>query len=133
MQGIEPPRCRDGRYEIAIETEGRLPLPPELIRSLGLSPGDIVALQPLDDAVSLQFYRQILTVPEEALSPEARWSFARDFLRLYLTALDETGDLAIPPDILYLPAGDRRVLRVTALYGTSWPLVHLTAPPRPPY
>lgn len=128
MSGIEPPRCRDSRHEITIETEGRLPLPPELIRNLSLTPGDIVALEPLGDTVSLRFYRQILTVPKGAMSPEARWSFARQLLSLSLTALDETGDLAIPPDVLRLPAGGRRVLRVTALYGASWPLVCLTAP-----
>lgn len=128
MRTIEPPRCRDSRYEIAIETEGRLPLPPELIRSLGLAPGDLVALEPLGDAVTLRFYRQILTVPEGAMSPEARWTFARELLHLPLTALDETGDLAISPDVLRLPAGDRKLLRVTALFGASWPLVCLAAP-----
>jgi len=111
-----------------IETEGRLPLPPELIQSLGLTPGDIVAMEPVGDTVSLRFYRQILIVPEGAMPPEARWSFTRQLLRLSLTALDETGGLAISPDVLRLPAGDRKVLQVTALYGASWPLVHLGAP-----
>src|SRR6185436_13903742 len=55
MRGIEPPRVRDGRFEIVIETEGLLPLPPELVRSLGLAPGDIVVLKPVDETVRIQF------------------------------------------------------------------------------
>ena len=126
MRGIEPPRVRDGRFEIVIETEGLLPLPPELVRSLGLAPGDIVVLKPVDETVRIQFYRQILTFPREALSPEARWSFVCQLLRLSLTALDEAGSLVIPPDVSRLPAGDRRVLSVTALPGASWPLLYLS-------
>lgn len=123
---IEPPRLRSGRFEITIETEGLLPLPSELIRTLGLAPGDIVALEPGDESFRIRFYRQILTFPQEALSPEARWSFVRMFLCMSLTALDETGAIAVPPDVFPLPPGDRRILWVSAPMGASWPELYLS-------
>jgi hypothetical protein len=125
MPTIEPPRCRDQRFEITIEIESRLPLPTDLTQTLGLAPGDLVALEPSDDTLHLRFYRQILTFPENALSPEARWSFLRHFLNFPLTAIDETGGITIPPEILKLPAGAAIRLQITALFGTSWPLVQL--------
>ncbi len=131
MCAIEPPRLRNGRFEITIETEGRLTLPPELVRALGLEPGDIVALEPLEGLgkyVRIQFYRQILTFPVEALSLSIRWSFIVELLRLPLTAIEEGGALWIPPDVLPLRAGDRPVLSVTALFESSWPSVYLEEP-----
>ncbi len=126
MRGLEPPRLRDGRFEITIETEGRLTFPPELVRTLGLAPGDIVALKPVDDTLRIRFYRQILTFPWEALAPAIRWSFTVELLRLPLTALDAGGAMVVPSDVMPLPAGDRRVLTVTGSFGTSWPLLYLS-------
>lgn len=126
---IRPPRFRDGCFEIAVEAGGRLPLPRELLQSLGLEPGEIVALQPAAGAVTVRFYRQILTFPWETAAPAARWWFTAELLRLPLTSLDETGAILIPPEVLRLAAGDRMVLRVLAPFGSSWPDVYLTAPP----
>jgi len=126
MRGLEPPRLRDGRFEMTIETEGCLVLPPELVCTLGLAPGDIVALEPVDETLRIRFYRQILTFPREALAPAIRWSFTVELLRLSLTALDAGGAMIVPPDVLRLRAGDRRVLSVTALPGASWPLLYLS-------
>lgn len=131
MRAIEPPRLRDGRFEIMIETGGRLALPSNLVQVLGLAPGDIVALEPFEGLgkyVKIRFYRQILTFPLEALSMAIRWSFIVELLRLPLTALDEDGEMLIPPDVLHLRAGDRPVLSVTALPGASWPLLYLEEP-----
>lgn len=123
---LEPPRLRSGRFEIAIETEGLLPLPPELVRTLGLGPGDIVALEPLEGEVRIELYRQILTFPWEALAPAIRWSFTVHLLRRSLTALDEGGAIEVPSEVLRLRPGDRKVLSVTALPGASWPLLYLS-------
>jgi hypothetical protein len=131
MRAIEPPNLRNGRFEIPIETEGRLALPPELVRFLGLEPGDIAALEPLEDLekyVKIRFYRQILTFPLDALSLSIRWSFIVEMLRLPLTALDEGGALWIPPRVLRLRPGDRPVLSVTEVFGSSWPSVELSEP-----
>ncbi len=127
MFEIRPPRFRDGRFEIAVEDGGRLPFPPELARSLELAPGDIVALEPLADSWTIRFYRQVLTFPWEEAAPLARWWFTQELLRLPLTALDETGAIVIPPEILRLSVGDRLVLRVQAPFGSSWPWMYLTA------
>lgn len=129
LRGIRPPRFQDGRFEIAVEPGGRLPLPPGLVQSLGLGPGDIVALEPVTEAWKIRFYRQILTFPHQALSPGIRWSFTAELLRLPLTALDETGAIAIPPEVLPLSVGDRLVLRLLAPFGSWWPDIYLTAPP----
>jgi hypothetical protein len=125
---IRPHGVRGGRFEIAIEAEGRLALPPELVEALGLEPGDIVCLEPLEGlgmCLEIRFYRQILIFPVDALSLSIRWSFILELQRLPLTALDEEGAIWIPPDILPLRPGDRPVLRVSALYETSWPSVYL--------
>ena len=119
-----PPLFRNSRHEIAIETGGRLPLPAELVRPLGLKPGDIVALEPVVNIWKVRFYRQVLTYRWET-APGARWWLTAEFLRLPLTALDETGALVIPPDVVQLSAGDRMVLRITAPFGSSWPDVGL--------
>lgn len=128
---IRPHGVRGGRFEIAIETEGRVALPPELVEALGLEPGDIVCLEPheaLGKYVQIRFYRQILTFPLDALSLSIRWSFILELQRLPLTALDEEGALWIPPDILPLRLGDRPVLRVSAMSEASWPSVYLEEP-----
>lgn len=128
MRAIEPPNLRNGRFEILIETEGRLALPPELVRSLGLEPGDIVCLDPLEALgryVKIRFYRQILTFPLDAISLSIRWSFIVEMLRLPLTALEQEGALWIPPEVLRLRPGDRLVLSVDAWPGASWPSVGL--------
>jgi len=127
--GIRPPLFQDGSFEIAVEAGGRLPLPPELVRSLGLAPGDIVALKPVAGILTVRFYRQVLTFPWEEAAPAARWWFTMELLRLPLTAMDETGALVLPPEVVRLSVGDRLVLRVVALSGSSWPDVYLTAPP----
>ncbi|HYU31556.1 MAG TPA: hypothetical protein VEW48_05295 [Thermoanaerobaculia bacterium] len=129
MSGIEPPRFRAGRFEIAVEAGGRLPLPPELVQNLGLEPGDIVALKPAAGSLTVRFYRQVLTFPWEEAAPAARWWFTMELLRLPLTAIDETGALVIPPEVLRLSEGDRLVLRIVAPFGSSWPDVYLIAPP----
>lgn len=133
MYVIRPHGVRDGRFEILIETEGRLALPPELVQALDLEPGDIVCLEPeqyeaLGKYVQIRFYRQILTFPLDALSLSIRWSFILELQRLPLTTLDEGGALWIPPDILPLRPGDRPVLRVSAMSETSWPDVYLEEP-----
>ena len=131
MRTIEPPRLRNSRCEIPIETEGRLALPPELVRVLGLEPGDIMALEPfeaLGKYVKIRFYRQILTFPLDALSLSIRWSFIVEMLRPPLTALDEEGAIWIPPDVLRLRPGDRPVLSITVIFGSSWPSVDLSEP-----
>lgn len=131
MGPIRPYGVRNGRFEIAIETEGRLALPPDLAEALGLEPGDIVCLEPhgsLMKYVQIRFYRQILTFPLDALSLSIRWSFILELQRLPLTALDERGGLWIPPDILPLRPGDRPVLVVSALSENSWPSVYLEEP-----
>jgi bifunctional DNA-binding transcriptional regulator/antitoxin component of YhaV-PrlF toxin-antitoxin module len=126
---IRPPHVRDGRFEIVVEAGGRLPLPAELVQTLGLEPGDIVALKPVASSWRVRFYRQVLTFPWEEAAPLARWWFTAELLRLPLTALDESGAIVIPPEVLRTSAGDRMVLRVTALFGSSWPDVYLTSRP----
>ena len=121
---IRPPLFLNSRHEIVIEAGGRLPLPAEL-RPLGLEPGDIVALEPIVDIWRIRFYRQVLTFPWETAAPQARWWFTAEFLRLPLTALDETGALVLPPEILPLSEGDRMILRIEAASGPSWPDVEL--------
>jgi len=124
---IEPPRLRSGRFDILIETEGRLPFPPDLSRLLGLEPGDIIALRPRTGAVQISFYRQILTFPWDGLDPRARRTFALELLSFPLTALDNQGAVAIPQDLLPLPAGSRAVLSVTEMPGSSWPLIEVAS------
>lgn len=126
MRSPEPLRLRSGVFRITIETEGCLTLPPELVRPLGLEPGDIVPLKPLGDAVEIRFYRQILTFPLETLSPAIRWSFIVELQSLPLTALDERRTLWIPREIVHLRPGDRVVLSVSAMAGVSWPSVYLS-------
>lgn len=130
---IRPPLFLNSRHEIPVEAGGRLPLPAELVRPLGLEPGDIVALAPsvaLPPAVAswrVRFYRQILTYRWET-APGSRWWITTEFLRLPLTALDETGALVIPPEVVRLSTGDRLVLRIEAPFGSSWPGVGLWLP-----
>ena len=125
---IRPPLFQNGCFEIAVEEGGRLPLPPELVQPLGLEPGDIVALEPVAGSLKVRFYRQVLTFPWETAAPRARWWFTQELLRLPLTALDETGALVLPPEIVRLSTGDRMVLRISASSGSSWPHVYLTMP-----
>lgn len=123
MRGIEPRQRYD--YVIEVESGGSLALPAEWLQKLGLAPGDIVALEPLDWALKIRFYRQILTFPWEALSLPIRWSFIVDLLRLPLTALDERGAITIPPKVLRLRAGEKRKLTVEPVFGSFWPSVYL--------
>lgn len=123
---IRPPLFLNGHFEIAVEEGGRLPLPPELVQPLGLEPGDIVALEPVAGSWTVRFYRQVLTFPWEKAAPRARWWFTAELLRLPLTALDETGALVLPPEIVPLAVGDRMVLRILASSGSSWPGIYLT-------
>ncbi|HEU0042604.1 MAG TPA: hypothetical protein VFQ15_09655, partial [Jiangellaceae bacterium] len=125
---IRPPLFLNSRHEIVVETGGRLPLPAELVRPLGLEPGDIVGLQPIVSIWKVRLYRQVLTFPWETAAPGARWWFTLEFFRLPLTALDETGALVLPPEVLPLAEGDRVVLRITAPFGSTWPGVELIPP-----
>lgn len=127
---IRPPLFRNSRHKIVIEAGGRLPLPAELVRPLGLEPGDIVALEPIVTVWKIRFYRQVLTFPWETAAPRARWWFTAEFLRLPLTAIDETGALVLPPEVVPIAEGDRVVLQITAPFGSSWPGVELYPPPQ---
>lgn len=122
---IRPPLFLSSRFEIPVEAGGRLPLPAELVRPLGLEPGDIVTLEPVVTIWKVRFYRQVLTFPWETAAPGARWWFTADFLHLPLTALDETGALVLPSEVLPLAAGDRMILRIREPFGSSWPDVEL--------
>ena len=123
---IHPPHpLRSGLFKIPIETEGRLPLLPELLQTLGLEPGDMVGLKPFQDFLRISFYREILTYRWE-FAPQARWTFTKEFLSLPLTVLEEGGVIAIAPDLLLLRPGDQAHLSVSASSGYLWPSVSLS-------
>jgi hypothetical protein len=124
---IHPPHpVRSGLFKIPIETEGRLPLLPELLQTLGLEPGDMVGLKSFGDYLTIKFYREILTYRWE-FAPQARWTFTKEFLSLPLTVIEEGGVIAIAPDLLPLHPGDRAHLSVSAAAaGYLWPSVLLS-------
>lgn len=123
---IHPPHpVRSGLFKIPIETDGRLPLLPELLQTLGLEPGDMVGLKSFQDFLTIRFYREILTYRWE-FAPQARWTFTKEFLSLPLTVIEEEGMIAIAPDLLPLRLGDCAHLKVSASSGYLWPSVLLS-------
>ena len=101
-----------GHFELAVETEGALSLPLEVISHLGLMPGDLLSLDPAPTCLHFEIYHEFLADNWPAVSLENRMRYLMEFLRRPLTALEQLGTLPIPREVFPLARGEKVVLQV---------------------
>ena len=90
---------------LTVEREGILPLPAAVCEAVGLQPGDILAIEVLEESFVLEAYRELLASLREHTDRAALRSFAIGFLSRPLTALEPGGHVRIPEEVFPLPAG----------------------------
>lgn len=105
---------RPGRFDLVVEAEGRLDLPPVVTEELGFEPGDLLSLTRNEISVRLDPYRDLLRDLQRSVKEPNNWRFLEQFLRRTLTSVGFDGSVAIPLGLLALHPGDRLFLEILA-------------------
>jgi hypothetical protein len=107
MEGVSP---LSERYELAIEVEGRFDFPPGVQEALRLVPGDLFSLTRNQISIRLDLYSELLE--DLRSSVKSPWRCLEQFLGRNLVAVGLDGSVAIPPDLMPLPRGEKIVLEI---------------------
>lgn len=90
---------------LTVERAGVLTLPAAVCEAAGLRPGDILAVEVLDESFVLEIYRELLDGALESMDESAFLGFVARFLSRPLTTLEPGGHVRIPEEVFPLPAG----------------------------
>ena len=105
-------RRTDEQVELQVVVAGELTLPPDLLATLQLTPGELIAIESGSLSIRLDLYRDFLDSDWEGLSEETARRLVEEYLCRPLTAVLSGGRLPIPCDVLSLGVGDKVVLQV---------------------
>jgi hypothetical protein len=111
-----------GTFELTAWDDGILRLPPLLSRGLSLEPGDILFIERGERALFLRIYREFLAFHLGVIAryrEEDHFSALSEILSKVPTAIDEHGELIIPPEVLKVEEGETLTLHVGQLVDGS--------------